>query len=41
VPTKELSRKAMLWIVSAGFFMQTLDTTIAITALPATCTNCR
>jgi DHA2 family multidrug resistance protein-like MFS transporter len=35
VPTKELSLKAMLWIVSGGFFMQTLDTTIVNTALPA------
>jgi MFS family permease len=29
------SQKAMLWIVFAGFFMQTLDTTIVNTALPA------
>ena len=33
--SKDLSRKATLWIVSAGFFMQTLDTTIVTTALPA------
>ncbi|CAG2156073.1 multidrug transporter subunit MdtD [Cupriavidus numazuensis] len=29
------SLKAMLWIVAAGFFMQTLDTTIVNTALPS------
>ncbi|MEN7529621.1 multidrug transporter subunit MdtD [Cupriavidus sp. 2SB] len=29
------SQKAMLWIVFAGFFMQTLDTTILNTALPS------
>ncbi|MGO4761671.1 multidrug transporter subunit MdtD [Cupriavidus sp. 2KB_3] len=29
------SQKAMLWIVFAGFFMQTLDTTIVNTALPS------
>jgi DHA2 family multidrug resistance protein-like MFS transporter len=32
---KETSLKALLWIVSAGFFMQTLDTTIINTALPS------
>lgn len=32
---KALSLRAMLWIVSAGFFMQTLDTTIVNTALPS------
>jgi EmrB/QacA subfamily drug resistance transporter len=31
----DVSRKAMLWIVFAGFFMQTLDTTIVNTALPS------
>jgi DHA2 family multidrug resistance protein-like MFS transporter len=31
---KDLSLKAMLWIVAAGFFMQSLDTTIVNTALP-------
>jgi EmrB/QacA subfamily drug resistance transporter len=29
------SQKALLWIVAAGFFMQTLDTTIVNTALPS------
>ncbi|WP_454056535.1 multidrug transporter subunit MdtD [Cupriavidus sp. Marseille-Q8015] len=29
------AQKAMLWIVFAGFFMQTLDTTIVNTALPS------
>jgi EmrB/QacA subfamily drug resistance transporter len=29
------SRKALLWIVAAGFFMQTLDSTIVNTALPS------
>lgn len=33
--TSQSSQKAMLWIVAAGFFMQTLDTTIVNTALPA------
>jgi DHA2 family multidrug resistance protein-like MFS transporter len=32
---QESSLKALLWIVSAGFFMQTLDTTIINTALPS------
>ena len=32
---QETSLKALLWIVSAGFFMQTLDTTIINTALPS------
>jgi DHA2 family multidrug resistance protein-like MFS transporter len=32
---EHLSLRAMLWIVSAGFFMQTLDTTIVNTALPS------
>jgi DHA2 family multidrug resistance protein-like MFS transporter len=32
---KDLSLKAMLRIVAAGFFMQTLDPTIVNTALPA------
>jgi DHA2 family multidrug resistance protein-like MFS transporter len=32
---KELSLKAMLWVIAAGFFMQTLDTTIVNTALPS------
>ena len=32
---QEASRKAMLWIVFAGFFMQALDTTIVNTALPS------
>ncbi|MFL9923285.1 MFS transporter [Herbaspirillum lusitanum] len=31
----DISQKALLWIVAAGFFMQTLDTTIVNTALPA------
>jgi DHA2 family multidrug resistance protein-like MFS transporter len=30
-----ISHKAMLWIVFAGFFMQTLDTSIVNTALPS------
>jgi MFS family permease len=36
-PTSQqaFSQKAMLWIVFAGFFMQTLDTTIVNTALPS------
>lgn len=29
------SNRGMLWVVAAGFFMQTLDTTIVNTALPA------
>ncbi|MBV8622871.1 MAG: multidrug transporter subunit MdtD [Herbaspirillum sp.] len=29
------SQRALLWIVASGFFMQTLDTTIVNTALPA------
>src|SRR5438445_1587156 len=33
--TSQSSQKVMLWIVAAGFFMQTLDTTIVNTALPA------
>ena len=32
---QDSSRKALLWIVAAGFFMQTLDTTIVNTALPS------
>ena len=32
---KDLSLKAMLWIVATGFFMQALDTTIVNTALPS------
>jgi DHA2 family multidrug resistance protein-like MFS transporter len=32
---KDVSLKALLWIVAAGFFMQTLDTTIVNTALPS------
>jgi len=31
----DLSHRALLWIVASGFFMQTLDTTIVNTALPA------
>ncbi|NYT67068.1 MFS transporter [Pusillimonas noertemannii] len=31
----DLSLTAILWVISAGFFMQTLDTTIVTTALPA------
>ena len=33
------SQSALLWIVAAGFFMQTLDTTIINTALPAIARN--
>jgi EmrB/QacA subfamily drug resistance transporter len=33
------SHSALLWIVAAGFFMQTLDTTIINTALPAIARN--
>ncbi|WP_052165894.1 MULTISPECIES: multidrug transporter subunit MdtD [Cupriavidus] len=33
--SSQKSHTAMLWIVAAGFFMQTLDTTIVNTALPA------
>ncbi|MCA1324692.1 DHA2 family efflux MFS transporter permease subunit [Herbaspirillum sp. alder98] len=32
---RQLSQRALLWIVASGFFMQTLDTTIVNTALPA------
>lgn len=32
---QDSSRKALLWVVAAGFFMQTLDTTIVNTALPS------
>lgn len=32
---QDAARKAMLWIVFAGFFMQALDTTIVNTALPS------
>ncbi|MGC4244262.1 MAG: MFS transporter, partial [Herbaspirillum sp.] len=30
-----VTQRALLWIVASGFFMQTLDTTIVNTALPA------
>jgi EmrB/QacA subfamily drug resistance transporter len=33
--TQQTSSRALLWIVAAGFFMQTLDTTIVNTALPS------
>ncbi|MGF6466576.1 EmrB/QacA subfamily drug resistance transporter [Paraburkholderia youngii] len=33
--TKHSSQTALLWIVAAGFFMQSLDTTIVNTALPS------
>ena len=33
--TQPTSSRALLWIVAAGFFMQTLDTTIVNTALPS------
>jgi EmrB/QacA subfamily drug resistance transporter len=33
------ARAPLLWIVAAGFFMQTLDTTIVNTALPAIATD--
>jgi DHA2 family multidrug resistance protein-like MFS transporter len=33
--TNSSSNRGMLWVVAAGFFMQTLDTTIVNTALPA------
>ncbi|MDB6002081.1 MAG: drug resistance transporter, drug:H+ antiporter-2 family protein [Rhizobacter sp.] len=39
--SEEPSRKALLWIVAAGFFMQTLDTTIVNTALPSMATSLR
>lgn len=32
--TRTTSHPALLWIVAAAFFMQTLDTTIVNTALP-------
>jgi EmrB/QacA subfamily drug resistance transporter len=34
-PATQRSLQALLWLVSAGFFMQTLDATIVNTALPA------
>lgn len=33
--SQERDRKVMLWVVAVGFFMQTLDSTIVNTALPA------
>ncbi|WP_144112319.1 DHA2 family efflux MFS transporter permease subunit [Paraburkholderia sp. BCC1886] len=33
--TKDSAHSALLWIVAAGFFMQSLDTTIVNTALPS------
>ncbi|HEY2023829.1 MAG TPA: DHA2 family efflux MFS transporter permease subunit [Paraburkholderia sp.] len=33
--TKDSTHSALLWIVAAGFFMQSLDTTIVNTALPS------
>src|ERR1700733_2986829 len=33
--SKDSSQTAFLWIVAAGFFMQSLDTTIVNTALPS------
>src|SRR5580704_4434552 len=33
--TSTASHKILLWLVAAGFFMQTLDATIVNTALPA------
>lgn len=33
--TKDSAHTALLWIVAAGFFMQSLDTTIVNTALPS------
>ena len=33
--SKDATQTALLWIVAAGFFMQTLDTTIVNTALPS------
>ncbi|TWC67506.1 DHA2 family efflux MFS transporter permease subunit [Herbaspirillum sp. SJZ099] len=33
--SSDISQRALLWIVASGFFMQTLDTTIVNTALPA------
>src|SRR5580704_13768909 len=33
--TQERSLRILLWLVATGFFMQTLDTTIVNTALPA------
>ena len=32
---RPLSPRALLWLVAIGVFMQTLDSTIANTALPA------
>ena len=37
--TPERSLRMLLWLVAAGFFMQTLDTTIVNTALPAMAAN--
>jgi EmrB/QacA subfamily drug resistance transporter len=37
--TKESAQTALLWIVAAGFFMQSLDTTIVNTALPSIATS--
>jgi EmrB/QacA subfamily drug resistance transporter len=33
--SEDRTRKVMLWVVAVGFFMQTLDSTIVNTALPA------
>ena len=38
VPTQK-SLTVMLWLVATGFFMQTLDSTIVNTALPAMATS--
>jgi EmrB/QacA subfamily drug resistance transporter len=37
--TKDSAQTALLWIVAAGFFMQSLDTTIVNTALPSIATS--
>src|ERR1700760_90385 len=38
-PDSEKSLRFLLWLVATGFFMQTLDSTIVNTALPAMATS--